>query len=171
MTSATPFFRFLWLLIGALVFVGTARSQEAQPLAQDPLVEKRLMAISSELRCLVCQNESLAASNADLAVDLRREIRTMIKADRSDQQILDFLVDRYGDFVRYRPPFKPLTWALWLGPFVLFVLGAAILYRRTRRPTQATEPAGNTPDLSPEQIAKANALLAGEPVIDDGRSL
>lgn len=151
--------RFALLLIGSMPLTSHTMAQEAQPLAQDPVVEKRLMAISAELRCLVCQNESLAASNADLAVDLRREIRTMIKADRSDQQILDFLVERYGDFVRYRPPFKPLTWALWLGPLVLALSGAFILFRRTRRPVPASKDMTDSPTLNPEQIAKANALL------------
>ena len=155
--------RLSLLLAYMLLFGGHAFAQEAQPLAEDPVVEKRLIAISSELRCLVCQNESLAASNAELAVDLRREIRAMIKTDRSDQQILDFLVDRYGDFVRYRPPFKPLTWALWLGPLVLGLSGAAILYRRTRRSGKTSEAATDTPGLSPEQIAKADALLGMSP--------
>lgn len=143
---------------------GPAMAQEAPFLAEDPVVEKRLMAISAELRCLVCQNESLAASNAELAVDLRREIRNLIKADRSDQQILDFLVDRYGDFVRYRPPFKPLTWALWLGPLTLALLGAGILWRRTRRSGKGPDTThSGPPGLSVEQIAKANALLGIDP--------
>lgn len=163
MKSRTTFWQALvallcvvWIALGS-----PALAQEAKPLAEDPVIEKRLMAISAELRCLVCQNESLAASNADLAVDLRREIRTMIKADRSDQQILDFLVERYGDFVRYRPPFKPLTWALWLGPLVLLVLASTLLFRLTRRKsgTKGHRPHDEAQDLTPQQIAKANALL------------
>ena len=157
----------LLALAGFFLTLSATHAQEAKDLAEDPVVEKRLMAIAAELRCLVCQNESLAASNADLAVDLRREIRTLIKADRSDQQILDFLVVRYGDFVRYRPPFKPLTWALWLGPFLLLIVGATVLVRRTRR--QPDTPTGSgphdlvRPTLTPEQIAKANQLLQASP--------
>ena len=89
-----------------------AQANEAQPLAEDPVVEKRMVAISAELRCLVCQNESLAGSRADLALDLKREIRSLIKAGKSDAEIMDFMVSRYGDFVRYRPPVNPVTWLL-----------------------------------------------------------
>ena len=96
-----------------------SQAGEAPLLAQDPVVEQRLLLISEELRCLVCQNESLAGSRADLAVDLRREIRTLITDGKSDQDIMDFMVSRYGDFVRYRPPFKPVTWLLWLGPLLV----------------------------------------------------
>ena len=78
-------------------------------MAEDPVVEQRLIVISEELRCLVCQNESLAGSRADLALDLRREIRTLIKAGKTDAEIMDFMVNRYGDFVRYRPPVKPVS--------------------------------------------------------------
>ena len=91
------------LLLLALLAVGAA-AREARPLADDEAVEQRLIGIADELRCLVCQNESLAGSRAELAQDLRREIRTMIKAGKTDAEILDFLVSRYGDFVRYRPP-------------------------------------------------------------------
>ena len=97
--------------------------KEAVPLADDPLVEQRLIAISEELRCLVCQNESLAGSRADLAQDLRREIRGLIKQGRTDDEIKTFLVSRYGDFVLYRPPVKPSTWLLWAGLFGLAVVG------------------------------------------------
>lgn len=106
---------------------------EAAPLAADELTEKRLVAISSELRCLVCQNESLAGSQADLANDLRREIRMLIKAGKSDSEIMAFMVDRYGDFVRYRPPLKGSTLLLWFGPGVLLVIGLVALLRYLRR--------------------------------------
>jgi cytochrome c-type biogenesis protein CcmH/NrfF len=88
-------------------------------MAADVEIEKRMVAISEELRCLVCQNESLAGSHAELAQDLRREIRKMIAEGKSDKEILDFMVGRYGDFVRYSPPVKPTTWLLWGGPFLL----------------------------------------------------
>jgi cytochrome c-type biogenesis protein CcmH len=80
----------------------------------------------------VCQNESLAGSHADLAEDLRREIRDQIRAGKSDQEVMDFMVTRYGDFVRYRPPVKPTTWLLWFGPFVLLLIGAVVLVRTLR---------------------------------------
>lgn len=109
-------------------------ANEAAPLAQDPIVEQRLIAISEEMRCLVCQNESLAGSRSDLAQDLRREIREQIQQGKSDQQIREFMVERYGDFVLYRTPVKPLTWVLWIGPFVLLLGGliALLLYVRRR---------------------------------------
>ncbi len=105
---------------------------EAQPLADDPLVEARLVAIAEELRCLVCQNESLASSHAELAEDLRREVRKLIRQDMSDAQIKTYLVERYGDFVLYRPPVKPLTWPLWFGPFMLLGLAVWGLWRYLR---------------------------------------
>jgi cytochrome c-type biogenesis protein CcmH len=133
-----------------------ARANEAAPLAEDPVVEARLVKISEELRCLVCQNESLAGSRADLAMDLRREIRTMIKTGKSDQEIRDFLVARYGDYVLYRPPVKPTTWLLWAGPFVLMLGGIAFLvnFLRRRKPIAA--------ELSAEEQRKAQALLEGD---------
>jgi cytochrome c-type biogenesis protein CcmH len=110
-----------------------AHGREAVPMADDAVVEQRLVVIADELRCLVCQNESLAGSRAPLAMDLRREIRTLIKAGKSDAEILDFLVVRYGDFVRYRPPFKPSTWLLWTGPFLFMVIGIGVLVHTVRR--------------------------------------
>jgi len=109
--------------------------REAAPMAEDPKLEARLVDISQELRCLVCQNESLASSHAELADDLRREVRDLIRSGKSDQEIKDFLVARYGDFVLYRPEVKPLTWVLWFGPFLLVVLAAVFLgvYLRQRR--------------------------------------
>ena len=100
---------------------------------EDPNLEKRVALLAHELRCLVCQNQTLADSNAPLAVDLRNQIREQLKAGKSERDVLDFMVARYGDFVLYRPPFKASTAALWLGPFVLLVLGAWMLYRRLVR--------------------------------------
>lgn len=113
-----------------------AYAAEAQPLAQNPVVEKRLNAISENLRCLVCQNESLAGSRAELAEDLRREVRHLIEAGKSDQEIIDFLVSRYGDYVLYDPPFKATTLLLWVGPFVLLgggLVGLIVFLRRRSR--------------------------------------
>jgi cytochrome c-type biogenesis protein CcmH len=113
---------WMWLLCAGVVLSHAVWAGEAQPLAEDPKVEARLVAIAEELRCLVCQNESLASSHAELAEDLRREVRKLIRQDMSDAQIKTYLVDRYGDFVLYRPPVKPLTWPLWFGPFALLFL-------------------------------------------------
>ncbi len=122
------------LILVLALLAGAALAKEAAPLAPDEATEQRLIAISSELRCLVCQNESLAGSNAELAYDLRREIREMIKDGKSDAEIRDFLVRRYGDFVLYRPPLKGVTLALWFGPALLLLGGLAglILYLRRR---------------------------------------
>ena len=134
--------------------IGAAAAKEAAPMAEDVQVEKRMVSISEELRCLVCQNESLAGSHADLAQDLRREIRQQIKQGKSDKEIMDFMVGRYGDFVRYRPPLKGTTLLLWFGPLLLLVAGVAtlVLYlrRRGRRVADAT--------LSADEQAKADAL-------------
>lgn len=132
------------------------QAAEAVDLAQDPAIEQRLVVISEELRCLVCQNESLAGSRADLANDLRREIRTLIKEGKSDAEIMDFMVSRYGDFVRYRPPVKPITWALWFGPALLLLLAGWGLWRMVR---QQRNSAASPLALTPEQQAQAQALL------------
>jgi cytochrome c-type biogenesis protein CcmH len=110
-----------------------AQAREAVPMAGDAAVEQRLVAIADEMRCLVCQNESLAGSRAPLAMDLRREIRKLIEEGRTDAEIVEFLVTRYGDFVRYRPPFRPSTWLLWIGPFLFLLLGVGVLVRTVRR--------------------------------------
>jgi cytochrome c-type biogenesis protein CcmH len=105
-------------------------------MGDDPAVEARLKQLAGELRCLVCQNQTLADSNAPLAEDLRREVREMIVKDMSDREIVDFLVSRYGDFVLYRPPLKTTTMLLWVGPFVLLVGGGialAVTLRRRQR--------------------------------------
>jgi cytochrome c-type biogenesis protein CcmH len=132
-----------------------AFANEAVPLAEDPVVEQRLIVIAEELRCLVCQNESLAGSRADLAMDLRREVRTLIKAGKSDAEIKEFLVSRYGDFVLYRPPVKPTTWLLWFGPLLLLI-GAVWLLISIIKRSQAQK---NAPVLDAAQRAKAQALL------------
>jgi cytochrome c-type biogenesis protein CcmH len=125
----------------------------AASAADDAALEKRAATLAHELRCLVCQNQTLADSNAPLAVDLRNQIREQLKAGASERQVIDFMVARYGDFVLYRPPFKASTIALWLGPFVLLALGAAILFRRV---TRRRDPA---PALSAAQREHAAKLL------------
>jgi cytochrome c-type biogenesis protein CcmH len=138
-----------------LIFTGAVFAKEAAPMAVDVEVEKRMVAISEELRCLVCQNESLAGSHAELAQDLRREIRTLIGQGKTDNEILDFMVARYGDFVRYRPPVKPTTWLLWGGPFLLLGGGVAALIVFLRRRTKENA----APQLSEEERRRAAALL------------
>ncbi|MBT9523655.1 MAG: cytochrome c-type biogenesis protein CcmH [Rhizobacter sp.] len=147
--------KILWATVLALATF-TAQANQAAPLAEDPVVEQRLVHIAEELRCLVCQNESLAGSRADLALDLKREIRQLIKQGKTDQEVRDFLVTRYGDYVLYRPPVKPTTWLLWGGPFVLLAAGLAglIVFLRKRRPAEAA--------LSPEDQRRAEALLKGD---------
>ena len=123
--------RWLWLLL--LLLPNLATAYEAQPLAANPEVEARLKVLAVELRCLVCQNQTLADSNAPLAEDLRREVREMIVKGMSDREIIDFLVARYGDFVLYRPPWKLTTTLLWVGPFLLLGSGAIGLVFALRR--------------------------------------
>ena len=150
--------RFLGFFI-AFLFALPLQAREAVPMAADAATEQRLVAISSELRCLVCQNESIAGSNAELANDLRREIRTMIRDGKSDAEIMDFMVSRYGDFVRYRPPLKGSTLLLWFGPVLLFVVALGAMVRYLRRRTAVP-----TPPLSDVQRREAQRLLdSGDP--------
>ena len=125
-----------WLFVILLLIPSLAAAEEARPLAENPQAEARLKALAVELRCLVCQNQTLADSNAPLAEDLRREVREMIAKDISDKDIIDFLVTRYGDFVLYRPPLKPTTMLLWLGPFLLLIGGGTALVLALRRRQQ-----------------------------------
>ena len=147
--------KYLLALFLALQLAAGSWAGEAVPLAEDPVVEQRLIVISEELRCLVCQNESLAGSRSDLAQDLRRELRTLIKAGKTDPEIKEYLVSRYGDFVLYRPPVNPVTWLLWFGPFLLLI-GALFLLVRMVRGKLRTE---QVPVLAPDQRAKAQSLL------------
>lgn len=130
-------------------------AKEAVPVAENPELEERMIALSEELRCLVCQNETIAASRADFANDLRREIREQMSADKSDKEIIDFLVARYGDFVLYRPPVKSSTMFLWFGPFILLLAGAIVLVIYLKRRRKRIE----EPILSEQQLKQAEALL------------
>ena len=144
------------LLIALCVLsFGSSFAKDATPLADDPVIEQRLISISEEMRCLVCQNESLAGSRSDLANDLRREIRTLIKEGKSDDQIRNFMVERYGDFVLYRPPVKPITWLLWIGPFIILLIGIAGLLTYLRRRNNAVI----TITLSDDDNKRIDALL------------
>jgi cytochrome c-type biogenesis protein CcmH len=132
-----------------------AFAKEAAPAAADPVAEARLMQLASELRCLVCQNQTIADSNAELAVDLRTEIREKIQVGMSDAEIKDFMVARYGDFVLYRPPVKAITLVLWLGPFLLLAVGGGVLVFNIRRRRQSAA----EPELSQDEQSMAESLL------------
>lgn len=135
-----------------------ATPQTAQPLFADAAVEARLTLLSRELRCVVCQNESLSESPAELANDMRQEIRELMKAGKTDQEVIGFLTARYGDFVLFRPPFKPLTYLLWIGPFVFLGFGVLVWFMALRaRRTFKGAP------VSSAQIAAAARLLEDKP--------
>ena len=133
-----------------------AQAKEAVPAAQDPALEDRMMALAAELRCLVCQNQTLAESNAGLAEDLRNEIRDKMRQGNSDAQVVDYLVARYGDFVRYRPPLKATTVLLWFGPLLLLAAGFVVLLRRLLR-----APSKEAAEMSAADRKRAAELLAG----------
>ena len=120
-----------------------------------PKKEESFHKLSEELRCLVCQNQNIAESNADLAKDLRLEIYNMLKQGKTEDEIIDFMVRRYGDYVLYRPPFKPLTWLLWLGPALVFLLALMLVYKFIR-----TQPAAEAEALSDADRARIESLLA-----------
>jgi cytochrome c-type biogenesis protein CcmH len=137
-----------------------AQAEEAAPLAADPALEVRVNKLSEELRCLVCQNQTIADSHSGLANDLKQQIREQLKAGRNDQQVLDFMVERYGDFVLYRPPVKATTTLLWFGPFALLLVGAWALVRRLRR--HRGDVAGQALDAQQQQRAAALLEPGGE---------
>jgi cytochrome c-type biogenesis protein CcmH len=133
-----------------------ALAKDAQPVGEDPAIEQRLAKLSQELRCLVCQNETLADSRAGLAEDLRREIREQMKAGKSDKEIIAFLTERYGQFILYKPRVTPVTYLLWFGPFLLLLTGLAVLflYIKRRRDSISEQP------LSAAERRRAEELLA-----------
>ncbi len=146
-------YRWLAALCAALAFNSWA--QGAIPPEQDARAEQRMTAIAAELRCLVCQNESIAGSRADLAVDLRQQIREQIAAGKSDPEIMAYMVERYGDFVRYRPPLQGTTLLLWFGPAMLFIAGLIALVLNLRRRSTKV----NTAPLSDSDRHRAETLL------------
>jgi cytochrome c-type biogenesis protein CcmH len=154
------------LCIACMSLCVYAADPQATPLAEDPVLEARVMAIAEELRCLVCQNETIAASHADLALDLRRQIRIKLTQGQSQQEILDFMVQRYGDFVRYRPPLKASTVLLWGGPFALLLVAALVMAGNIRR--RSREEA--TRELSAEDQQRARELLQDSGVKQEAAS-
>src|SRR6267142_1622468 len=150
--------KYIVLIILALLCFGSPIvAKEAQP-NEDPKIEQRMRALTEQLRCLVCQNETMADSRADLAEDLRRQIREQMKAGKSDQEILAFLTQRYGDFVLYKPPVKATTYLLWFGPFILLFAGIGVLYSylKHRRERIKDKP------LTVEQRQRAADILRDE---------
>ncbi len=140
-----------------------ALAADAVPTDKDALAASRAVKLSEKLRCLVCQNQTIADSNAELAQDLRRQIHEQIAAGKSDDQIVDYMVARYGDFVLYQPPVKPTTILLWAGPALLLLLGTFGLVRFLR----GRRDQGDAPPLTAEERARAARLLAG----DQGKEL
>ncbi len=146
--------RLFALLLALLAPTSWAYAKEAAPAAADPALEQKVMTLAAELRCLVCQNQTIADSNAPLAEDLRNQVREKMRQGASDSQIIDFMVERYGDFVLYRPPVKATTLLLWFGPLLLVAAGLLVLLRRLRR-----RPAPE-PELSAAERERARKLLA-----------
>jgi cytochrome c-type biogenesis protein CcmH len=153
---------FLAFSLSALASEPTIASPDAPPTAQplfaDVAIENRLTLLSRELRCVVCQNEALSESPAELATDMRQEIRELMKAGKTDQEVLSFLTSRYGDFVLFRPPFKPVTYLLWVGPFVFLGFGVLVWFMalRSRRTFQSAP-------VNSAQLAAAARLLEEKP--------
>ena len=150
---------FLLLLICLLPSFALAQVQEQEVPSDDPVIEQRLANLSKELRCLQCQNQTLADSPAGLAADLRKEIRAQMKAGKSDQEIVAFLTQRYGDFILYKPRVTYTTYLLWFGPFVLLIGGLFVLfnYIRQRRDSLPDNP------LTADERRRAEELLASLP--------
>lgn len=150
--------RLLALLLLLLLpsFAAMAQVQTEDQPSDDPVIEQRLAKLSHELRCLQCQNQTLADSPSDLAADLRREIRAQMKAGKSDQEIIAFLTQRYGQFILYRPRVSPLTYLLWFGPFVFLLGGLIVLFRyiKQRRDVITEQP------LTVEDRRRAEEMLA-----------
>ena len=135
-------------------------AKEAAPEAADPALEARMVKITSELRCLVCQNQTIADSNASLAVDLRREARALIKQGKSDAEVVDYMTARYGDFVLYRPPLRATTLLLWFGPALMLAGGAAVLVIVLRRRSRMAADAFEADDEFADEPGAIDAALA-----------
>lgn len=142
-----------WMVLLLTLSLG-APAKEAVLAAQDPVLEARMVHITSELRCLVCQNQTIADSHAGLAVDLRNQVLDLLRQGQTDQQILDYMTARYGDFVLYRPPVKGSTMLLWFGPGLLLVLGLGALYLSLRRRSRLPNDAFDADDVD---VAKNDA--------------
>jgi cytochrome c-type biogenesis protein CcmH len=146
--------RLALLVLLSLCFAGGVVAKDAQSI-EDPRIEQRFKNLTQQLRCPVCQNETLADSNAELARQMRDQIREQMKAGKTDDEIKAYLTQRYGDFPLYKPPVKPMTYFLWFGPFLLLVVGTAVLFLflKRRRGMIAEQP------LTPEERKRAEEIL------------
>ncbi len=143
-----------------LMLAGTSvMAMEAKPMAKDTVLEEKVMEISFELRCLVCQNQTIADSDAELAVDLRNQVREMIVAGKTEEEIVDYMVARYGDFILYRPPVQPTTYLLWFGPFILFAVGLGVLVMNIRSRRKISDEEAAEEQLSSDELARVKSLL------------
>ena len=147
--------KLIVLLVCSLLLASMAVAKEAKPMVADPEMEKVVNEISAELRCLVCQNQTIADSSAGLAVDLKNQVREMVKRGQSQDEIVEYMVTRYGDFVLYRPPVKPTTMLLWAGPFLLLLIGLTVLVANLRKRAALLKDG----ELSSEENERLKALL------------
>lgn len=147
----------LALVLAVAVVLPEVRAADARPTSDDPALDQQVQHIANELRCLVCQNQTIADSHAELAVDLRKQVREQLKQGKSKQEIVDYMVNRYGDFVLYRPPVKAQTLLLWGGPFLLMAGGLFALLRHLRRRRRVVDEA-----IAPAQLDEASRLLRGD---------
>lgn len=136
-------------VMGAFAAFAADRAVDANGQLEDAGLQTRFERITQQLRCLVCQNESIADSNADLAVDLRQQVREMLVAGKSNDAIFDFMTARYGEFVRFNPPLEPKTLLIWGAPFIMLLLGGAIIYRVARQ--RARMPLDDEPAPGPKE--------------------
>ncbi len=153
------------LLIALIIGCTSVFAKEAEPMAADPEMEKKVNEIAAELRCLVCQNQTIADSHAELAVDLKNQVREMVKQGKTRDDVVDYMVQRYGDFVRYRPPVKPTTYLLWVGPFLLLAGGLIILVVNLRKRKELVTEA----PLSQEEYQKLESILHSENKTSEGK--
>ena len=156
---------FAWSAWGLMQASWTQDAPASAPAAWQAQVDERVTHLTEQLRCLVCQNQSIADSHADLAMDLKHQVREKLIQGWSDEQVIDYMVQRYGDFVLYRPPVKAQTWGLWFGPFALLLVGLWVLWRRLRvRRVAAESPEALTPEADLQRAAQllAQAPLRGE---------
>lgn len=153
------------LFLVLLLLMPLAHADQAVITRDDPVLEKRVMDLSAHLRCLVCQNQTIADSNAELAVDLKNQVREKLQQGQSEQEILDYMVKRYGEFVLFSPLVKSTTWLLWFGPLLLLAVGLGVLMVNLRQRRKLMQQA---PALSADEHARAASLLSGK--VDEGHS-
>ena len=156
-------------LLMLLACAALAHAADAPNVAPDPALEVRVNALAAELRCLVCQNQNIADSHAELAIDLKNQVREQLKAGRSERDVIDYMTQRYGDFVLYRPPLKATTVLLWAGPALLVLTGALLFWRSVRR-GQAQSSADDEVPVDAEAAQRARQLLAAGAADDKHRA-